>query len=155
MGYKRAIPGLFHLAESPRRARQTEMSVPPARGGLAAKRIACALLAWLVMAPLLRAAFGIEELSGQAARTQVRAQIPGADPADLVLFDDMLGIRDPEDALPDIAPDARRRRLTALIKAAALARRTPRVFVIGSRTRPGRELWPRADRLALPSRRAA
>ncbi len=55
---------------------------------------------------------------------------PGADPADLVLFDDMLGIRDPVDALPDIAPDARRRRLTALINAAALARTTPRVFVI-------------------------
>jgi adenylate cyclase len=87
-------------------------------------------IASFAVAPLLRAAFGIEELSGQAARAQVRAQIPGADPADLVLFDDMLGIRDSADALPDIAADARRRRLTALIKAAALARSTPRVFVI-------------------------
>ncbi|MFZ0906232.1 MAG: adenylate/guanylate cyclase domain-containing protein, partial [Mycobacterium sp.] len=87
-------------------------------------------IASFAVAPLLRAAFGIEELSGEAARAQVRAQIPGADPADLVLFDDMLGIRDPVDALPDIAPDARRRRLTALINAAALARTTPRVFVI-------------------------
>ncbi|WP_422223885.1 AAA family ATPase, partial [Mycobacterium sp.] len=87
-------------------------------------------IASFAVAPLLRAAFGIEELSGEAARAQVRAQIPGADPADLVLFDDMLGIRDPSDALPDIAPDARRRRLTALINAASLARTTPRVFVI-------------------------
>jgi len=87
-------------------------------------------IAFFAVAPLVRAAFGIEELSGEAARAQVRAQIPDADPADLVLFDDMLGIRDPADALPDIAADARRRRLTALINGAALARTTPRVFVI-------------------------
>ena len=33
-------------------------------------------------------------------------------------------------ALPDIAPDARRRRLTALVDAAALARQEPAVYVI-------------------------
>jgi adenylate cyclase len=87
-------------------------------------------IASFAMAPLVRAAFGVEGVGAEVARAQVRAQIPGADPADLVLFDDMLGIRDPADALPDIAPDARRRRLTALINGAALARTTPRVFVI-------------------------
>jgi adenylate cyclase len=87
-------------------------------------------IASFAVAPLLRDAFGVEGLSWEAARAQVRAQIPGADPADLVLFDDMLGIRDRVDPLPDIAPDARRRRLTALINAAALAYTTPRVFVI-------------------------
>ena len=33
-----------------------------------------------------------------------------------MLFDDLLGIADPEVELPKIDPDARRRRLTALIK---------------------------------------
>ena len=40
-------------------------------------------------------------------------------------FDDLLGIADPEVALPKIDPDARRRRLTALVNAASLARTGP------------------------------
>src|SRR6202044_3269942 len=46
------------------------------------------------------------------------------------LFDDLLGIADPEVELPKIDPDARRRRLTALVNAASLARHTPAVYVI-------------------------
>ena len=42
----------------------------------------------------------------------------------------MLGIADPDVALPKIDPDARRRRLTALINAAQLARTEPAVFVV-------------------------
>ena len=34
-------------------------------------------------------------LDGQAARDRVRDRVPDADPEDLVLFDDMLGIADP------------------------------------------------------------
>ena len=49
---------------------------------------------------------------------------------DLVLFDDLLGIADPDVALPRIDPDARRRRLTALVNAASLARKTPAVYVV-------------------------
>ena len=49
---------------------------------------------------------------------------------DLVLFDDLLGIADPDVALPRIDPDARRRRLTALVNAASLARETPAVYVV-------------------------
>ena len=72
----------------------------------------------------------IRDLDGPAARAQVRAQAPEADPEDLVLFDDLLGIADPEVALPKIDPDARRRRLTALVNTASLAREAPAVYVI-------------------------
>jgi class 3 adenylate cyclase len=83
-----------------------------------------------VVARLLRAAFGVRDLDGPAARDRVRSRVPGADPEDLLLFDDLLGIADPEAALPLIDPDARRRRLTALVNAASLARQVPAVYVI-------------------------
>ena len=51
-------------------------------------------------------------------------------PSDLLLFDDLLGIADPGVGLPVIDPDARRRRLTALVNAAALARETPALYVV-------------------------
>jgi adenylate cyclase len=85
---------------------------------------------FLVLARLLRAAFGVDGLGEDQARAAVGEMIPGADQADRVLLEDALGIRDPADELPDIAPDARRRRLTALANAAALARQTPCVYVI-------------------------
>lgn len=47
-----------------------------------------------------------------------------------MLFDDLLGIADPQVPLPTIDPDARRRRLTALVNAASLAREIPAVYVI-------------------------
>ena len=87
-------------------------------------------IAFHVVARLLRAAFGVGDLDASAARTQVRAQVPNAEPDDLLLFDDLLGIADPEVAQPRIDPDARRRRLTALVNAASLARRAPAVYVI-------------------------
>src|SRR6516164_3472828 len=83
-----------------------------------------------VVARLLRAGMGIEDLDAETARAHLRTQVPDADPDDLLLFDDLLGIADPAAALPDIAPDARRRRLTALSDAVALARREPGVYVI-------------------------
>ena len=83
-----------------------------------------------VVARLLRAATGVRGLDGPAARDRVRSRVPDADPEDLLLFDDLLGIADPEVALPTIDPDARRRRLTALVNAASLARHTPAVYVI-------------------------
>jgi class 3 adenylate cyclase len=82
------------------------------------------------VARLLRAATGVRDLDGPAARAQIRASTPDADPDDLVLFDDLLGIGDPEVALPRIDPDARRRRLTALVNAALLARQAPAVYVV-------------------------
>jgi adenylate cyclase len=83
-----------------------------------------------VVARLLRAGMGVEDLDADAARAHLRTQVPDADSDDLLLLDDLLGIRDLAVALPDIAPDARRRRLTALIDAAALARTEPSVYVI-------------------------
>jgi class 3 adenylate cyclase len=83
-----------------------------------------------VVARLLSAATGVGELDGPAARDRVRSRVPDADPDDLLLFDDLLGIADPEVALPTIDPDARRRRLTALVNAASLARETPAVYVV-------------------------
>ncbi|BBZ41855.1 hypothetical protein MCNS_49180 [Mycobacterium conspicuum] len=58
------------------------------------------------------------------------ARVPDADPQDLLLLDDLLGIAEAAVELPKIDPDARRRRLTALINAAQLARVEPAVFVV-------------------------
>ena len=82
------------------------------------------------VARLLRAATGVEGLDEQTARDRVRDGIPEADPEDVLLFDDMLGIADPTAPLPAIDPDARRRRLTALVNAASLAREAPAVYVV-------------------------
>jgi predicted ATPase len=79
---------------------------------------------------LLRARSGVTDLDGQAARAKVRQQLADADPQDLLLLDDLLGIADPEGPLPQIDPAARRRRLTALINTASLARTEPALFII-------------------------
>jgi len=82
------------------------------------------------VARLLRAGTGVEGLGGQTARDRVRARVPDPDPEDLLLLHDLLGIADPDVEPPKIAPDARRRRLTALVNAMSLARTEPAVFVI-------------------------
>ena len=74
------------------------------------------------MARLLRVSLGVADVDGEAARARVRERFPHADPQDLLLLEDLLGIADPEVPLPAIDPDARRRRLTALINTASLAR---------------------------------
>ena len=83
-----------------------------------------------VLAQLLRTAIGVADLDGEAARTRVRTRVPDADPQDLLLLDDLLGIADPDVPLPQIDPDARRRRLTAMINTASLARAEPALYVI-------------------------
>ena len=87
-------------------------------------------IAFHAVTRLLRAAIGVEGLSGEPARRRVRDRAPEADPEDVLLLDDLLGIADPEARLPKIDPDARRRRLTALLSAASLARETPAVYVV-------------------------
>jgi class 3 adenylate cyclase len=87
-------------------------------------------LPFQVVSRLLRAAIGVRGLDGPAARERVRSRVPDADPEDVLLFDDLLGIADPEVKLPKIDPDARRRRLTALVNAASLARKSPAVYVV-------------------------
>ena len=84
-----------------------------------------------VVARLLRAGSHVADLDGEAARAGLRAYVSAdVDPQDLVLLDDLLGIADPEEALPKIDPDARRRRLTALVNATTLARTEPALFII-------------------------
>ena len=83
-----------------------------------------------VVARLLRTVFGVNDLDVHAGRAQVRARIPDANPEDLLLLDDLLGIGDPDAPPPAITSDARRRRLAALLNAVALARTAPALYVI-------------------------
>jgi class 3 adenylate cyclase len=83
-----------------------------------------------VITRLMRAATGIDGLDPPQARALIGAQFSDADPEDVVLFEDLLGVRDPQAELPRIDPDARRRRLTALVNAASVATETPAVYVI-------------------------
>ena len=87
-------------------------------------------IAFHAVANLLKADYAVAGLSDAAARQQVRSRFVDADTTDLMLLDDLLGIADPTAALPDIDPDARRRRLNALITAAHLERKNPTVYVI-------------------------
>ncbi|WP_026256389.1 adenylate/guanylate cyclase domain-containing protein [Mycobacterium sp. 155] len=79
---------------------------------------------------LLREATGVVSLDEDAARARVREQVPQADPQDLLLLDDLLGIADATVPLPLIDSDARRRRLTALLKMATQARTEPALYII-------------------------
>ena len=83
-----------------------------------------------VVRRLLRAGSGVADLDGEAARAGLRAYVPDADPQDLLLLDDLLGIADPDVTLPPIDPDARRRRLTVLVNANTLASTEPTLFII-------------------------
>ncbi len=56
------------------------------------------------VARLVRAATGVEGLDGQIARDRVRDRVPDADPEDLALFDDLLGIADPNTPYPRSIP---------------------------------------------------
>ncbi len=79
---------------------------------------------------LLRAFFGIEHVPAESARAATRSALPDADPQDLLMLDDMLGIGDGRPPPEDVTPDARKRRLTALLDSALLSRRQPTVYVV-------------------------
>ena len=83
-----------------------------------------------IVARLLRAATGVEGRGAQTARDRLREWVSDADPEDLLLLADLLGIADPDALLPRIDPDARRRRLTALVNAASMARESPALYII-------------------------
>ncbi len=82
------------------------------------------------VARLLRAATAVAGLSGEAARARVNQQAPDADPQDLLLLHDLLGVADPDVPPPQIDPDARRRRLTALIKTFAFTDAEAALYII-------------------------
>ena len=83
-----------------------------------------------VVAPLLRAGFGVNGLDAAPARAHVRTLVPDTDPENLLLLDDLLGIADPDTVLPNVDAGARRRRLTALVNGASLTRQEPGIYVI-------------------------
>ena len=83
-----------------------------------------------VMERLLRSVSQTNGLADEAARQRVQEGMPDADPQDLWLLCDLLGVADPEVKLPKIDPDARRRRLTALFNAYLLARTQPAIFLV-------------------------
>ena len=85
---------------------------------------------FLTVARLWRTVFGLHDCDQRDARARVRAGIPGADPEDLLLLDDLLGIGDSGVAPPAITADARRRRLAALLNAAALGQSASALCVI-------------------------
>jgi adenylate cyclase len=87
-------------------------------------------LPFYVVTRLLRAILLADGMAPGALRANIRVRMPEADPEDLVLLDDLLGIHAGETALPAIDPDARRRRLTVLLNTAAAARAAPAVYVI-------------------------
>jgi class 3 adenylate cyclase len=83
-----------------------------------------------VVARLLRAVLQVRGLDEQTARARLRERFLDADPEDILLLDDLLGIADPAVELTKIDPDARRRRLIALINTAQLARSRPAMFIV-------------------------
>ncbi|MFZ0229259.1 MAG: adenylate/guanylate cyclase domain-containing protein, partial [Mycobacterium sp.] len=85
---------------------------------------------FFVATGLLREATRITDLDDETARAQVRARIPDASDEDVLLLYDLMGIRDPDTPPPTIHPDARRRRLTALINSMSLSRTQPVLYVI-------------------------
>lgn len=87
-------------------------------------------VAFHVVARLLRVTGQVIGLDDSTARAQMRERFPDADPEDVLLLEDLLGIGDPKVPLPKIGPEARRRRLTALINAAQLARTRPAIYVV-------------------------
>lgn len=87
-------------------------------------------IAFVAVARLLRAVARVGALDDAQVRATMRERAPGADPEDMLLLDDVLGVVEPGAELPRIDPDARRRRLTALIHTVQVARTHPAIFVI-------------------------
>jgi class 3 adenylate cyclase len=83
-----------------------------------------------VMTRLLRVVGRVSDLDDQTARARIRGQNTAADPEDMLLLDDLLGVADPNVVLPKIAPDARRRRLTTLLSATQLAGTQPAILLV-------------------------
>jgi class 3 adenylate cyclase len=82
------------------------------------------------VAGLLLDVAGAAGLDASAARVQVRERFSDADDEDIVLLNDVLGIGDPDVAVPQIDPDARRRRLASMVNASTLTKPSPAVYVI-------------------------
>ncbi len=87
-------------------------------------------VAFHAVSRLLRSVGQVDGLDDRAGRERLRERFADADPEDMLLLDDLLGIADPAVDMPKIDPDARLRRLTALINTAQLARAQPAMIII-------------------------
>ena len=81
------------------------------------------------VARLMRSFLRIEEFDHQTARSALRTQLAFADPED-VLCSGAPRHPDPAVTSPDVAADARRRRLAVLVNAAITARETTAVYLV-------------------------
>nr|WP_090274982.1 adenylate/guanylate cyclase domain-containing protein [Mycolicibacterium komanii]CRL67940.1 adenylyl cyclase class-3/4/guanylyl cyclase [Mycolicibacterium komanii] len=83
-----------------------------------------------VVKKLFRSAVGVDGLDHASARALIEARRRDVDDEDQRLFEDFLAIAGSDVHLPQIDPDTRRRRLSALVNAATLAMKTPAVYVV-------------------------
>ncbi|MFG1929409.1 ATP-binding protein [Mycobacterium sp. NPDC048908] len=87
-------------------------------------------IAFHAVGRLLRVANGLAGLDAQTARESLRQKFSEIDPESMLLLDDLLGIAETTAQLPAVDPDARRRRLTALIEAESSTRIRPALYVV-------------------------
>lgn len=83
-----------------------------------------------VVSRLLRDVLRISDDERQAGRAALRTRFGDADPEDVVLLEDLLGIRDAAVASPNVSAEARRRRLAGLIGTPAMSPDQPTVYIV-------------------------
>ena len=83
-----------------------------------------------VVSRLLRDVLQISDDEQEAGGAALRARFGEADPEDVVLLEDLLGIRDAAVASPNVSAEARRRRLAGLIGTPAMSPDQPTVYVV-------------------------
>ena len=83
-----------------------------------------------VVAQLLRAVLGVGDADAAQDRARLDDLLPDAGREDLEILGDLLGIGGADVTVSRLDPDARRRRLTALINSVAMKRSSPAVLVI-------------------------
>jgi class 3 adenylate cyclase len=79
---------------------------------------------------LLRDVLQISDDEREAGRAALRTRFGEADPEDVVLLEDLLGIRDAAVTSPNVSAEARRRRLAGLIGTPAMSPDEPTVYVV-------------------------
>ena len=82
-----------------------------------------------VIARLLREVFGVNDIDHVAARGRIRARLSSADPEDVHLLEDVIGVADSSQDM-QVPADARRRRLSRLLSAVLASSGDPAVLII-------------------------
>ncbi|OBF34218.1 hypothetical protein A5724_16805 [Mycobacterium sp. ACS1612] len=83
-----------------------------------------------VVTKLLRDVMQISDDERETGRVMLRSRFRNAAPDDLLLLEDLVGVRETAVAVPNISAEARRRRLAALIGASVMSPDTPTGYVI-------------------------